>query len=130
MSTTTQPRFEAEIMFLDPYNASAAIAPLTGAGFDVEVIDWVDEGGTPYVWAIAMCKPGRDDGELWSEVRAIVKPLSGEVDRPGPATSQSRKSSRRTIGNSRPRRGGQAQAAAEVERKQAGIEYRIPAVQH
>ena len=126
MSTTTQPRFEAEIMFLDPYSASAAIAPLTRVGFDVEVMDWVDEGGTPYVWAIAMCKPGRDDGELWSEVQAIVEPFDGEVDSAGtgniPIKDAVAEHDRKIPDKPwYP----ELKRQAEIERKQAGIEYRI-----
>ena len=132
MTTTTQPRFEAEITFSNPYDASAAVARLTEAGFDVEVMDLVDYCGTPCVWAIAMCKPGRDDDELRSEVWAIVEPLNGDVNQAGTSNIPIKEviAEHDATVPTGPWM-AKLEAAAAVERKQAGIEYRVyPAVQH
>jgi hypothetical protein len=95
-------------------------------------MDWVDEGGTPCVWAIAMCKPGRDDDELCSEVRAIVEPLNGDVDQAGTSNIPIKEvvaENDATVPTAPWM--AKLEAAAAVERKQAGIEHRVyPAVQH
>jgi hypothetical protein len=54
------------------------------ARFDVEVLDWIDPCGTPFIWIVASREPGRDtDDNLREMVQAIVEPLDGDVDAAG-----------------------------------------------
>jgi hypothetical protein len=78
---TQDKKFQAEVIFLNPYDARRAITELNNAGFDVEVMDWVYPIDDTYdtVWVIASCAPGRNDDELESEVSAAVEPFDGNV---------------------------------------------------
>ena len=78
-----RPLFEAEVTFDDLSNMRAAITLLNSDGFDVEVFDWVDPYGTPFIWLVASCEPGQgvgtNDSDLGNRVLGSVKPLGGEV---------------------------------------------------
>jgi hypothetical protein len=78
-------RFQAIVKFPDPFSAKAAIAPLNQAGFDVEVLPWIDtippadpDSNNTFIWFAVCCPPGRDDNELRAKVEAIVEPLCGD----------------------------------------------------
>jgi hypothetical protein len=123
---TQDKQFQAEVIFLNPYDARRAITELNNAGFDVEVMDWVypiDE--SPFVWVIASCAPGRDDDELWSEVNAAVEPFNGSVEQGG--TSDTRIKDEIEEHDHEPVR-AELKRRAEFERRLAGItqrEYRV-----
>ena len=78
-----RPLFEAEVTFDDLSNVRAAITLLNSDSFDVEVLDWVDPYGTPFIWLVASCEPGQgvgtNDSDLGNRVLDCVKPLGGEV---------------------------------------------------
>ena len=78
-----RPLFEAEVTFDDLSNVRAAITLLNSDSFDVEVLDWVDPYGTPFIWLVASCEPGQgvgtNDSDLGNRVLDSVKPLGGEV---------------------------------------------------
>jgi len=78
-----RPLFEAEVTFDDLSNVRDAITLLNSDSFDVEVLDWVDPYGTPFIWLVASCEPGQgvgtDDSDLGNRVLDSVKPLGGEV---------------------------------------------------
>jgi hypothetical protein len=73
-------RTEAEILFLDPDDVNPGVA-LIEHGFEVEVLDWVDDYG-PTVWIRA-----RITTELATDcfdwVSSIVEPVHGDVAEAG-----------------------------------------------
>ena len=120
---TQDKQFQAEVIFLNPYDARRAITELNNAGFDVEVLDWVCPIDDTYdtVWVIASCAPGRNDDELWSEVNAAVEPFNGSVDQAG--TSDISIKDEIEKDDDEPVR-AELKHRAEFERKRAGITQR------
>jgi hypothetical protein len=120
------PLFEAEVTFFDLSNVRVAITQLNDAGFDVEVLDWVDPCGTPFIWLVASCEgqDTDDDDDLWSRVRAIVEPLGGDSDIVGTSVYRIKE-----VYDDRnadyPEWMPELRRAAAIARQQAGLAYQV-----
>lgn len=71
-------KMDAEILFLDPKDVSAGSAALIDLGFEVEVLDWVDDYG-PTVFIRARITSELDQDQFFDWVSNIVPPLRGDV---------------------------------------------------
>ncbi len=72
-----QQRMKAEIIFLDPNDVRSCSAALIEEGFEVEVLDWIDDDG-PAVWIIAR-KTVIDHDGFFDWVTRFTEPLGGDV---------------------------------------------------
>jgi hypothetical protein len=85
-SASVQPlkqRMEAELMFDNPEARDRAIVALTKRGFEVELLDYVDEYEgvilTPTVWiAVTGAYAGSEDA-FFDEMRHLAEHFSGDV---------------------------------------------------
>ena len=72
-------RMIAECLFLDPNDLSPGSAALVERGFDVEVLDWIDDCG-PTVWVKARITSELDEYRFLDWVKTIIEPFSsGDV---------------------------------------------------
>jgi hypothetical protein len=73
----------AELMFDHPSGRDRAVAELSKRGFDVEVLDWVDEYEgvllTPTVWIKVRGASELDENEFFREMQHLAEQFSGEV---------------------------------------------------
>ena len=85
----------AELLFDHPSGRDLAVAELTKQGFDVEILDWVDEHEgvvlTPTVWIKVRGASELDDHEFFNEMMHLAEQFSGDVVEAGfadPPSSQ------------------------------------------
>jgi hypothetical protein len=73
----------AELIFDDPNSRDLAVAELTKLGFDVEILDWVDEYEgvvlTPTVWVKVSGPYEGSDDEFFDEMAHLAGQFSGDV---------------------------------------------------
>jgi hypothetical protein len=78
---TTQ-RMEAELMFDNEGSRDRAIVELTKRGFDIELLDWVDEyegvALTPTVWIKVRGASELNDDQFFDEMHRFAAQFSGE----------------------------------------------------
>jgi hypothetical protein len=76
-------RMEAELIFDHPDGRDLAVAKLTKQGFDVEILDWVDECEgvilSPTVWIKARIWTELDEDEFFNEMAHLARQFSGDV---------------------------------------------------
>jgi hypothetical protein len=84
---------EAELLFDTPMARDLAVAELTKQGFDVEILDWVDEHEgvvlTPTVWIKVRGFYEGSDDEFFNEMGHIANTAGGEVIEAGYSISGS-----------------------------------------
>jgi hypothetical protein len=71
-------RMEAEILFLDPDDVNLGSATLIEQGFEVEVLDWIDDS-SPTVWINATITTELDQYDFFLWVYNIAWRLGGDV---------------------------------------------------
>jgi hypothetical protein len=82
---TTQPTegaeraIEAVVIFVCPEHAKASAEEFTARGFGVELLDWIDEGGTS-TWLRVTVKHAGNDDEFTAFVKPIVESVGGDLD--------------------------------------------------
>jgi hypothetical protein len=80
-------QMQADLMFDHPDSRDRAIAELTKRGFDVELLDWVDEyeGATltPTVWIKVRGASELDENEFFDEMQHLAAQFNGEVEEAG-----------------------------------------------
>jgi hypothetical protein len=85
-------QMEAELLFLDPSNRDLAVTEFKKRGYDVELLDWVDEyeGNvlTPCVWIKVRGVFELDQREFFNEMMHLAEQFSGDVVMAGLANPQ------------------------------------------
>jgi hypothetical protein len=73
----------AELIFDHPNNRNFAVAELTEQGFDVEILDWVDEFEgvvlSPTVWIKVRGPSELEQDEFFNEMAALAEHFGGDV---------------------------------------------------
>jgi hypothetical protein len=86
---TNLQRMTAEILFLNPDDVPPGSATLIEHGFDVEVLDWVDDYG-PTVLILATITTELRDEKFLDWVSKLARPLGGDVSVAGLAENMAR----------------------------------------
>jgi hypothetical protein len=77
-------KMEAEIVFLDPNDASPGSAALIKHGFEIEVMDRISDYDSR-VWILAKTTSEFDAGDILELVTNLTDPLGGDALQAGPA---------------------------------------------
>jgi hypothetical protein len=76
-------QMEAELIFDHPNGRDLAVAELTKQGFDVEILDWVDDYEgivlSPTVWIKVRGASELDEHEFLAEMGHLAQRFSGDV---------------------------------------------------
>ena len=72
-------RMMAEIIFLNPTDASAAMIALSELGYELEeMVEWIDdESGAR--WILAFTRSELDPTGFFESMQALVKPMGGDI---------------------------------------------------
>jgi len=88
-------RMEAELIFDHPDGRDLAVAELTKQGFDVEILDWVDECEgvivSPTVWIKVRGASELGEYEFFNEMARLAQQFSGDVVEAGYADPAQRR---------------------------------------
>jgi hypothetical protein len=86
-------QMEAELMFDHPNGRDLAVAELTKLGFNVEILDWVDEYEgvllTPTVWIKVRGVSELSQDEFMTEMGHLAEQFGGDCNEAGFADPQS-----------------------------------------
>jgi hypothetical protein len=75
-------RMEAVVLFYSPSDLGPGTAALVEHGFEVEVLDYIDDYG-PAIWIKAKVASELDVHRFSDWVQSIVEPLHGDVEEAG-----------------------------------------------
>ncbi|HET9801227.1 MAG TPA: hypothetical protein VFP82_06030 [Chthoniobacterales bacterium] len=71
-------KMEAEVLFLNPTDRSPGVAALAAAGFEVELLNWIDEYSEA-VWIKARLDTDISENKFRDLVASVVDNFDGDI---------------------------------------------------